>query len=77
MKMIQITLDDNLFTEVDIASKEMHASRSAFVRKALREALHRMNISMLEQKHKAGYAVRPVLKKEFSVWESAQEWGDK
>jgi len=75
MKTIRMTLDDDLITKVDIAAKKIHFSRSAFVRKALREALHRMSISMLAQKHKAGYAVFPVSKKEFSVWEAEQAWG--
>jgi metal-responsive CopG/Arc/MetJ family transcriptional regulator len=77
MKTIQMTLDDNLVTAVDMAVKKMHTSRSAFTRRALREALHQISVSKLEQKHRAGYAAHPVAEKEFSVWEDAQEWGDK
>ncbi len=77
MKTIQMTLDDDLVTAVDTVVKKMHTSRSAFTRRALRDALHRISVSKLEQKHRAGYTTHPVMEKEFSVWEDAQKWGDK
>lgn len=76
MKTIQMTLDDDLVKEVDLVSKKLHTSRSAFTRKALREALDRYNITQLERKHQQGYERRPVAADEFSVWESEQAWGD-
>lgn len=76
MKTIQMTLDDDLVKEVDLVSKKLQTSRSAFTRKALREALDRYSITQLERKHRQGYERRPVAADEFSVWEAEQAWGD-
>jgi len=51
MRTIQMTLDDDLVTAVDRVSKELRTSRSAFTRKALREALARYSLEQQEQKH--------------------------
>ena len=76
MRTIQMTLDDDLVEDVDSIVKKLKTTRSAFTRKALKEALKRVNISMLEEKHKKGYERFPAGNSEFSVWESEQEWGD-
>ena len=76
MKTVQMTLDDDLVKAVDRVSKELHTSRSAFTRKALREALARYKLEQLEHKHRRGYERHPVAANEFSVWESEQAWGD-
>ena len=76
MRTIQMTLDDELVKRVDAISKELNTSRSAFTRHALQEAVKQYHISRLELKHRQGYAVHPVNKEEFSVWEKEQNWGD-
>lgn len=76
MKTVQMTLDDDLVATVDQVVKKLKTSRSAFTRKALRDAINRVNINTLEEKHRKGYSVHPVGKAEFSVWEEEQEWGD-
>jgi len=76
MRTIQMTLDDELVKTVDAISKELNTSRSAFTRHALQEAVKQHNIERLESKHRQGYAVHPVNKDEFSVWEKEQDWGD-
>ena len=76
MRTIQMTLDDDLVKAVDRLSKQLKTSRSAFTRKALRDALSRINIERLELKHREGYEKSPVTVDEFSVWESEQAWGD-
>ncbi len=76
MRTIQMTLDDDLVQAVDHVSKQLRTSRSAFTRKALREALVRYNVEQLERKHREGYERRPVAADEFSVWESEQAWED-
>ncbi|MEA1945774.1 MAG: ribbon-helix-helix protein, CopG family [Thermodesulfobacteriota bacterium] len=60
MKTIQMTLDDDLVKAVDRVSKQLHTSRSAFTRKALREALARYSLEQLEIKHRQGYERQPV-----------------
>ncbi|MGB9711775.1 MAG: ribbon-helix-helix domain-containing protein [Dissulfurimicrobium sp.] len=76
MRTIQMTLDDDLVTAVDSVSKELHTSRSAFTRKALRDALARYSLEQQEQTHRQGYERHPVFADEFSVWETEQTWGD-
>ena len=76
MKTVQMTLDEDLVEAVDRVSKQLRTSRSAFTRKALREALDRYNLEKLERKHRQGYERHPVGTDEFSVWESERTWGD-
>ena len=76
MRTIQITLDDELVATVDKLVKELKTTRSAFARKALRDAIRQVNVNMLEKRHKKGYERYPVVKTEFDVWESEQEWDD-
>jgi metal-responsive CopG/Arc/MetJ family transcriptional regulator len=76
MKTVQMTLDDELVSAVDTIVKKLKTTRSAFARKALKDAIRQVNINMLEKKHKKGYERYPVSKTEFSVWEPEQEWGD-
>ena len=76
MRTIQMTLDDELVATVDEVVKILKTTRSAFARKALRNAVKQVNITLLEKKHRKGYRQPPVDKTEFSVWESEQKWGD-
>jgi len=76
LKTVQMTLDEDLVRAVDEAVKQLHTTRSAFTRRALREALKRLAMAGLEQKHRRGYGTRPVDIGEFSVWETEQQWGD-
>ncbi|RLB98469.1 MAG: CopG family transcriptional regulator [Deltaproteobacteria bacterium] len=76
MRTVQMTLDNDLVKAVDRISKLLNTNRSAFTRKALKEALARHNIEQLELKHRKGYERHPVSSKEFSIWETEQEWGD-
>ncbi len=76
MRTIQMTLDDDLVKAVDRVSKQLHTNRSAFTRKALREALARHNLEQLERRHRKGYELQPISADEFSVWENEQAWGD-
>lgn len=71
-----MTLDDDLVKAVDRVSRQLHTSRSAFTRKALREALARHSLEQQERKHRKGYERQPVGTDEFSVWEKEQAWGD-
>jgi Arc/MetJ family transcription regulator len=76
MRTIQMTIDDELVANVDKIVKRLKTTRSAFARKALKDAIRQVNINMLEKRHRRGYERCPVGKTEFSVWESEQEWGD-
>jgi metal-responsive CopG/Arc/MetJ family transcriptional regulator len=74
MKVVQMTLDEELVAAVDRVARKLGTTRSAFTRKALREAVERARLKGLERKHREGYARRPVRRGEFSVWEAQQAW---
>ena len=76
MRTVQMTLDDDLVSQVDKTAKLLHTTRSAFTREALRRALRVAHVTQLEEKHRRGYALHPVEKNEFSVREKDQAWGD-
>jgi len=76
MRTVQMTLDEELIKLVDKVVKELKTTRSSFTRKALQEAIERINIKRLEEKHRQGYKLYPVDRCEFSVWEDEQDWGD-
>ena len=76
MRVVQMTLDEDLLELVDKVVKELKTTRSSFTRKALHDAIERLNIKRLEEKHRKGYADHPVTKYEFSVWENEQAWED-
>jgi metal-responsive CopG/Arc/MetJ family transcriptional regulator len=76
MRTIQMTLDDDLVKAVDRVSKELSTSRSAFAGKTLHDAIARYHLEQLVRKHRRGYEQHPVAADEFSVWETAQAWGD-
>ena len=76
MKTVQITIDSDLLNDVDAAVEEIGSNRSAFIRAALKMALHRHETEKQEARHAAGYAAHPVQPGEFDGWESEQVWGD-
>jgi metal-responsive CopG/Arc/MetJ family transcriptional regulator len=65
MKTLQMTIDQDLLEDVDAAVEKLVTSRSAFMRAALKLALHRYGIELQESQHAAGYAARPVQPGEF------------
>lgn len=76
MRTVQMTLDDQLVETVDEFVKSLHMTRSAFTREALKQAMARIRVQQLEEKHRQGYLRKPVAKDEFGVWEKEQKWGD-
>ena len=76
MRTIQMTLDENLVQKVDFIAKELHLTRSAFTREALKKAVEQYNTKRLEKQHQLGYYKEPVKKNEFDAWEKEQVWGD-
>ena len=64
-KTIQTTIDEPCYQQIDEAISRLKISRAAFVRQALQQALRRLQIRLLEEKHAAGYARHPVSEGEF------------
>lgn len=77
MRTVQMTLDEDLVAAVDRAAKKIGATRSEFTRLALREALLRLRTAEAEERHRRGYAQKPVGKREFDIWHDEQSWGTK
>ena len=77
MKTVQMTLDEDLVRTVDKVARDLHTTRSAFARTALKQALARIETQKLEEKHRQGYLRKPADTDEFGVWEKEQKWGDR
>jgi len=76
MKVVQMTLEEDLVAAVDRLARRLKTTRSAFARDALRDALAKHRAKELEQKHRRGYQRHPVESGEFDVWQTEQRWGD-
>ena len=76
MKVIQMTLDEKLVTELDKITHRLKTTRSAFTRRALRREIDYVRELDLEKKQIAGYEKKPVKKREFDDWENEQIWPD-
>lgn len=74
MKTIQMTIDEQLLSEVDTAVSDLGTSRSAFLRDALKQAIKQIRIAAMERQHIEGYKRYPVESGEFDVWQSEQIW---
>ncbi len=74
MKTIQMTIDEQLLSEVDTAVRGLGTSRSAFLRDALQQAIKRIQIAAMERQHIEGYKRYPVEPGEFDVWDNEQVW---
>ncbi len=76
MKAIQITMEADLVEQVDRCARSLGDSRSAFARKALREAVRRRDREMLEQHHIEDYRKTPPMEQDFGIPEADRCWGD-
>jgi metal-responsive CopG/Arc/MetJ family transcriptional regulator len=69
-----MTLDPGLVAQVDRTATRLGLTRSAFTRRALREALDRLRTQELEARHRDGYHRKPVRRGEFDRWTAEQRW---
>lgn len=76
MRVVQMTLEDDLVVAVDQAAVALHTSRSAFTREALRAALCALTVRRDEERQRRGYQRDPVEAGEIGEWEAVQAWGD-
>lgn len=75
MTTIQMTLEEELLSEVDRTVKALGTTRSALIRDSLRQYLQTLHVQQLEAKHRAGYAKHPKARGEFGVPASDRRWG--
>jgi hypothetical protein len=74
MKTVQMTLEPELVRAVDRTARRLGLTRSAFTRRALKEALDRLTTAELDRRDREGYRRKPVRKGEFDVLTRAQAW---
>lgn len=73
METIQIVLDKALLHATDQAARRTKRNRSALVRDALREHLHKLEVRATEERDREGYSKRPQAS-DNSVWEAEAAW---
>ncbi len=73
METIQIVLDRELLHATDRAARRAKQSRSALVRDALRQHLHRMDVRALQEQDRRGYSKKPKTG-ELVSWELEASW---
>ena len=76
MRTVRLTLDRALVDAVDGAARRLGITRSAFTSRALADALERLRVEALEERHRRGYERYPVRQNEFGGWEVEQVWPD-
>lgn len=76
VRTVQMTLEDALVKRVDRVAKRLGTTRSAFTRRALQESLRRIEAEAQEERHRRGYAAKPLRRGEFTGWDSEQAWPD-
>ena len=76
MRTVRLALDRALVNAVDAAARRLGTTRSAFTSRALADALERLRIEALEERHRRGYERHPIRRDEFDGWEPEQVWPD-
>ena len=76
MRAIQLTIDEDLLERVDDLPEVRSGGRSAFIRKALAEALKRRREDAIAEAYRRGYAEHPVAKDEFESEQEHLAWPD-
>jgi metal-responsive CopG/Arc/MetJ family transcriptional regulator len=74
MQIVQIVLDKKLLQAADQAAKRTKRNRSALVRDALREHLHRLDLRTREERDRQGYSRHSQADAEALGWESEATW---
>jgi len=74
-RTIQMTLDEALLAEVDMATQEMATTRSALIRSALSAFLGDVRIRRLERQHREAYERVPQTEADLAFWEATEAWG--
>ena len=76
MATIQMTLDEHLLKKMDRTVKKLRTTRSALIRESVQHYLKTLDVRQSEERHREGYAKLPVIRGEFDVWESEQNWSE-
>jgi metal-responsive CopG/Arc/MetJ family transcriptional regulator len=74
MKTVQMTINEELLSEVDEVIQSLRTTRSAFIREVLQLALHHYHIDRLEKQQAEGYARYPSAAGDVDEWAAEQVW---
>lgn len=74
MEVVQIVLDKGLLQAADQAARRTKTNRSALVRDALREHLHRLDIRAKEERDRLGYSKKRNGRDDALAWEAEAAW---
>jgi metal-responsive CopG/Arc/MetJ family transcriptional regulator len=74
METIQVVLDAELLKAANREAKKQKQNRSALIRTALQEHLHRLHMKELEEQERRGYLAKPQDPDEYVVWEKEAVW---
>ncbi|HVR29655.1 MAG TPA: ribbon-helix-helix protein, CopG family [Thermoanaerobaculia bacterium] len=77
MKAIQITIDEELLTELDASEEVRREGRSAVLRKAAAEYLARRRRSEIAEGYARAYGEAPGLGEELAGWEDQGRWPER
>lgn len=77
METIQVVLDEELLRAADRAARRAKVSRSAFVRRALREHLRRLTVKDLEARERRAYQEQPQDVEEVERWAQVAVWPER
>lgn len=75
-KTIRLSLDETLYAEMDAAAKSLGITCSAFLRLALKQALHSHRIKQWEAQEAEAFARIPMPLDEVVEWQEIQVWDD-
>jgi metal-responsive CopG/Arc/MetJ family transcriptional regulator len=76
MKAIQVSFDEKLLAELDATEEVRKNGRSAVLRRATAEYLHRQREWAIAERYQRAYASDSTLGKEFEGWEDQGVWPD-
>ena len=74
MKAIQVMFDEALLARLDASEEVRRAGRSAVLRRAAEQFLHRMEQKSIDAQYRKAYEGVNVLEEEFSGWEHQGAW---
>jgi metal-responsive CopG/Arc/MetJ family transcriptional regulator len=74
METIQVVIDSKLLRSANVAARRSKQNRSALIREALREHLHRMKIREMEERDRKAYEAVPENKEDLAIWETEIAW---
>ena len=74
MKAIQIMIDDETLARLDADAGVQREGRSAVLRRAANEYLHRQECQRIAAQYREAYSGKPGLGEKFTGWEYEGAW---